>query len=467
MVSEPHPIEIFIPEIKALIAAKNFTELKNLLTEINPIDLADGFDRFPQEEQLLLVRLLKPAKAIEVFEELDVPQQQYIISHLEDETLAPLLEGVPPELTARVLKKMPARCTKKMSELLKREQFEMVQSALDFPASSVGSLMQRDIIPVTPEMTAKAAIGRLQAASRIRKGSFLESLYVVDPAGRLVGGLTLRTLIAAPADMKIRDVMAPVSLIKIPAVMDQEEASKIFSRYKLPSAPVVDEENRLVGVLNAVDIFNIIQQEDTEDIQKLAGVEVLDKPYFQVPFLEMVHKRGTWLCVLFVGEMLTATAMGYFEEEIARAVVLALFVPLIISSGGNSGSQASTLIVRAMALKEVTFSDWWRVMKREFASGLTLGLVLGALGFLRIFLWSQFSDIYGPHYLLVACTVAGALVLVVLWGTLSGSLLPIVLKHLGFDPAVVSAPFVATLVDVTGLVIYFSVALFLLRGTLL
>lgn len=467
MVSEPHPIEIFIPEIKLLINSRKLNDLKRLLTEINAIDLADGFERFPSEQQLLLLRLLKPAKAIEVFEELDVPQQQYIVQHLDDETLAPLLEGIPPDHVARILKKLPARCTKKMSELLKREQFEMVQSALEYPPSSVGTLMQREIIPIVPEMTAKAAIGRLQAASRIRKGSFLESLYVVDSARKLIGGLTLQTLIASPADMKIRDIMAPVSLIKISATLDQEEAAKIFSRYKLPSAPVIDEENRLVGVLNAVDVFKIIQQEDTEDIQKLAGVEVLDKPYFDVTFREMIQKRATWLCVLFFSESLTAIAMGYFQGEISRAVVLALFIPLIISSGGNSGSQASTLIVRALALREVGFGDWWKVMRREFLSGLTLGLILGLIGFSMIFVRAQFMNIYGEHYVMVAATVSLSLVLVVLWGSLCGSLLPIGLKRLGFDPAVASAPFVATLVDVTGLVIYFLVGMFVLRGTLL
>jgi magnesium transporter len=214
-------------------------------------------------------------------------------------------------------------------------------------------------------------------------------------------------------------------------------------------------------------VIQVIQEENTEDIQKLAGVEALEDPYFETSFFQMIKKRGTWLCVLFLGEMLTATAMGFFEHEISRAVVLALFIPLIISSGGNSGSQASTLIVRALALKEISFGDWWRVMRREFATGLCLGLILGTIGFFRIFIWSQFTNLYGPHYVLVALAVAASLVLVVMWGSLSGSLLPIVLKWVRLDPAVVSAPFVATLVDVTGLVIYFSVAMFILRGTLL
>lgn len=467
MISEPRPIEIFIPEIKSLLSARNFDELKGILSEINSIDLADGFERFPPEQQLLLLRLLKPDRAVEVFEELDIPQQQYIIQHLDDATLAPLLEGVPPEVTARILKKMPARCTRKMSDLLKREQFECIQSAMESPANSAGALMQTDLIPINPDMTVRSALERIQAASRIRKEKSIDHLYVTNGGGKLAGGLPLNILISAPADMRVRDLMTPVSFFKIPVDMDQEEAAKIFSKYKLPSAPVVDAENRLVGTLSANVIIEVIEEETTEDIQKLAGVEVLDKPYFQVPFREMIQKRATWLCVLFFGESLTALAMGFFEGEIEKAVVLALFIPLIISSGGNSGSQAATLIVRAMALREISFGDWWKVMRREFISGVALGAILGTMGFAMIALRAQFSDIYGAHYLLLGLTVAVSLVLVVLWGTLCGSLLPIGLKRAGLDPAVASAPFVATLVDVTGLVIYFLVGMAVLRGTLL
>jgi len=222
-----------------------------------------------------------------------------------------------------------------------------------------------------------------------------------------------------------------------------------------------------VGILSAADMIKVIQEEDTEDIHKLAGVEVMDQPYLQVPFLEMIQKRALWLCVLFVGESVTAVAMGFFEGEIQKAVVLALFIPLIISSGGNSGSQAATLIVRAMALREVTFRDWWIVCRREFFSGIVLGAILGLFGFAMIFVRAQFSAIYGPHYFLLAATVAFSLLLVVMWGTLCGSLLPLALKRAGLDPAVASAPFVATMVDVTGLVIYFLVGMMILRGTLL
>ncbi len=464
---EPHPVELFIPEIKQLIQEKNLNELKSLLSEIHPIDLAEGFHNFTPEQQLLMFKLLKSDRVVEVFEELEVQEQQYLIQHLEDQTLSPLLEGTPPDVTAKLFKKLPEKAFKKMEKLMKRERFEIVRHQLEFPANSAGARMQTNIIGINPELTSKSTLENLQRSTRVNKEDKLDPLYVTNIEGKLIGWLTLRTLISAPQDIKIRDIMSPVSLIKIPAKMDQEEAAKIFAKYNLISAPVIDEGNRLIGVLNVEDMIDVIQEEATEDIQRLGGVEALDEPYFQIHFFKMIKKRASWLCILFFGEMLTATAMGFFEQEIAKAVVLALFIPLIISSGGNSGSQAATLIVRALALKEIGLRDWWRVISKEFITGLALGLILGSIGFLRIYIWSQFTPLYGPHYILVACTVGITLVAIVLWGTLSGSVLPIILKRIGLDPAVASAPFVATLVDVTGLLIYFTVALSLLRGTLL
>jgi magnesium transporter len=256
-------------------------------------------------------------------------------------------------------------------------------------------------------------------------------------------------------------------LVTVREDQDQESVSRLFAQHGLFAIPVVDGEHRMKGIVTVDDIVDVVQEEATEDIQKFGGMEALDAPYFEVAFTRMVKKRAGWLAALFLGEMLTATAMAYFEDEIARAVVLALFVPLIISSGGNSGSQASTLVIRAMALGEVKLRDWWRVARREIAAGLVLGTVLGTIGFLRIVVWQRLSPTYGEHYLLVAYTVFGTLIGVVTFGTITGSLLPFILRKLGFDPASASAPFVATLVDVTGLVIYFSVAALILRGTLL
>lgn len=248
---------------------------------------------------------------------------------------------------------------------------------------------------------------------------------------------------------------------------EEERAINIFRKYDRSALPVVDSKGALLGIVTIDDIMDVAVREDTEDIQKIGGVAALDEPYMETPFLRLMQKRMGWLVILFFGELLTASALGYFENEIAQAVVLALFLPLIISSGGNAGSQASTLIIRAMALGEVALKDWWRIMRREIVSGLFLGVCLGAIGFMRIALWSTFSDVYGPHWLLIAFTISMSLVGVVLWGTLTGSMLPLVLRRVGFDPAVSSAPFVATLVDVTGLIIYFSIAIAVLKGTLL
>ncbi|HEV7230230.1 MAG TPA: magnesium transporter, partial [Bacteroidia bacterium] len=291
-------------------------------------------------------------------------------------------------------------------------------------------------------------------------------VYVVDDHGVLIDDVRLREFLFVDPDKKVSDIMdGRFTFLNV--TDDEEKAIEIFRKNNRVALPVIDSSNILLGIVTIDDVLRLAQREETEDMQKIGAVEVLDEPYMQIPFLKLMKKRSGWLVILFLGEMLTATAMGYFEDEIAKAVVLALFVPLIISSGGNSGSQASTLIIRAMALGEVTLRDWWQVMRREISSGLFLGTLLGIIGFIRVAVWSQFTSMYGPHWLLVAFVVGFSLIGVVLWGTLSGSMLPLILKKCGADPAVSSAPFVATLVDVTGLVIYFTVALLLLHGTIL
>jgi magnesium transporter len=291
-------------------------------------------------------------------------------------------------------------------------------------------------------------------------------IYIIDENGVLLDDIRIREILLVKPETKISDLMDE-RLISLHVNDPQEEAINVFKMNNRVALPVTDDENILLGIVTVDDILWLAQEEFSEDIQKIGGTSALNEPYLEISLLMLVKKRVGWLIVLFLGEMLTATAMGFFENQIAKAVVLALFVPLIISSGGNSGSQASTLIIQAMALGEVTISDWWLVMKREIISGLILGLVLGLIGFLRIYIWTFFTDMYGPHWHLVGLTVAVALAGVVLWGSLAGSMLPIFLKRLGADPATSSAPFVATLVDVTGLVIYFSVAVFLMKGIML
>jgi magnesium transporter len=315
------------------------------------------------------------------------------------------------------------------------------------------------------DMTVGEAISYLRRDARAREKTVYYA-YVLDPEERLLGVVTFRDLIVSSGEKLIKDVMR-TEVISAPEDLDQEALSKLFMRHHLLMIPIVDSEGRIKGVVNVNDIVDVLQEEATEDIQKIGGVATLEEPYLQVPLLVMIRKRAGWLAALFLGEMLTATAMGQFEAEIARAVVLALFVPLIISSGGNSGSQATTLVIRAMALGELRIRDWWRVIRREVVTGLGLGLILAAIGLVRILAWQGLFNAYGDHYFLVALTVALSLVGVVLWGSLAGSILPFILRGLGFDPASASAPFVATIVDVTGLVIYFSIATVVLRGTLL
>jgi magnesium transporter len=288
----------------------------------------------------------------------------------------------------------------------------------------------------------------------------------VDEQGLLIDDIRIREFLLTSLDYRVADLMDR-RFVALKASDNQNAAVAVFRQYDRTALPVTDTAGVLIGIVTIDDVLDVAEATATKEIQKIGGSEALDEPYMRIGFARMVRKRAGWLTALFLGEMLTATAMGVFQVEIARAVVLALFVPLIISSGGNSGSQASTLVIRALALGEVGLVDWWRVIRREVLAGLTLGVILGSIGFLRISIWSAFSDIYGPHWLLVAITVGIALIGIVLWGTLIGSLLPFVLRRLGFDPATSSAPFVATLVDVTGLVIYFTVALVILRGTLL
>ena len=324
--------------------------------------------------------------------------------------------------------------------------------------------MTPDFVSVRKEWTLRHVLDHVRAHGR--DSETLNVIYVVNGNNRLIHDLRIREILLAPLHAIVSD-LCDNRFVSLHATDDKKEAVKVFRQYDRTVLPVIDSHGRLVGIVTLDDVIDVAEEEATREIQKFGGLEALDEPYMSTPHLEMIRKRATWLVILFVGEMLTATAMGYFEHEISRAVVLALFVPLIISSGGNSGSQAATLIIRALALGEVKLRDWWRVMRREVLSGLLLGLILGTIGFVRIALWSAFSSLYGEHWMLVGLTVSCSLLGIVLWGTITGSMLPFILKWLGIDPATSSAPFVATLVDVTGLIIYFSVALVILHGTLL
>jgi magnesium transporter len=429
-------------------------DLRDAWPVLSMEDKLRGFSLLPsqedQEEFFLAIPTLDQAKLLLAF---PPNKRRSWIRLLAPDDTADLIQAAPAEERAGLI------------ALLDEPTRKEVNALLAYAEDAAGGLMSTRFARVRPEMTVDEAIGYLRKQARGRLET-LYYVYVLDEQQRLLGVVSLRELFASQPSTRVRDVMH-VEVLKVRADQDQESVSRVFQENDLVALPVVDADNRIQGIVTVDDIVDVVQEEATEDIQKIGGMEALDEPYLSVALGKMVKKRAGWLAALFLGEMLTASAMAHFQDQIARAVVLALFVPLIISSGGNSGSQATTLVIRAMALGEVRLRDWWWVVRREIAAGLTLGLVLGTIGFLRIVVWQAFSPLYGPHYLLIAVTVGGSLLGVVTFGTVVGSLLPFILKRLGFDPASASAPFVATLVDVTGLVIYFTLASILLHGTLL
>ena len=388
-----------------------------------------------------------------------------MLESLSHEQVRKLLDSMTPDDRTHLLEEMPAEVTRELLLQLDPRELEAARKLLGYPENTAGRYMTPEYAWIYPDMTAARALDKIRETGRGKET--LNWVYIIDSSGKLVEDVRLANLVLAHADTNVLKIDDP-ELVCVRATDDRETVLKAFAKYDRTVLPVTDDQGYMLGIITVDDVLDIAEQRATEDIQKLGGSEALGASYIDVGFFTMLRKRGGWLAALFLGEMLTATAMGFFEAEIARAVVLALFVPLIISSGGNSGSQATSLIIRALALSELRLRDWWKVCRREIAAGLVLGTFLGAIGLLRIVLWQHlhFTD-YGPHYLLVALTVCGALIGVVAFGTLTGSMLPFILRRLGFDPATASAPFVATLVDVTGLCIYFGVALLILRGTVL
>jgi magnesium transporter len=453
------------PEIDELIRQRNFSALRDALLELHPEDIGEILRDVPPNEQCVIFRLLPRETAAGVVERMNSSAQRRLMRSLGRKEAAEILNAMTPDDRTALLEDLPEALKTQLLRVLSPEEYRIASQLLAYPSDSVGRRMTTQFVAVRDDWTVAQVLRHL----RQRKGHgglTAEVLYVTDAAGRLVGDLRLRDLVLAETSTVVAQLVnRDVESLRV--TDDQETAVRFFQRTGRSSIPVVDSHNMLVGIVTADDVLRIQQRETTEDVLRLGAVEDLGGPYLQVDLFQMLGKRAGWLCALFLGEMLTATAMGYYEEEIARAVVLALFIPLVISSGGNSGSQASTLIVRAMALQNVRLGDWFRVMRRELLAGLVLGSILGTIAFVRIAVWPTRVQLYGEHYLRVAFTVGTALVGVVMFGTVTGSMLPFVLRRLGFDPAVASAPFVATLVDVTGLVIYFTVASILLAGSLL
>jgi len=452
------------PEIKELIQERNFAALRAAFEDWAPADVAECITELPEEEQAVVFRLLPHVQATEVFEYLDADAQQVVLKAMGQTEAARILNEMSPDDRTALLEELPGAAVVQLIQLLSPEEKAVAQSLLNYPEGSVGRLMTPDFVSIRDEWTIEQALDYIRENGK--NSETLNVIYVTDERGRLIDDLRIREILIRPVKTRISE-FRDSQFVTLRATDEQSTALEIFRKYDRNTLPVVDSEDKLLGMVTVDDMLDVQEEETTEEMQKLGGVEALDDPYMDVPLMELVRKRAVWLVVLFIGQMLTATVMGVFERELASALVLALFIPLIISSGGNSGSQASTLIIRALALGEITLRDWWRVMKREVASGLLLGTMLAFIGFLRIVIWAQFSDSYGPHYLFIGATVSAAVLGVVLWGTVSGSMLPLILRRLGIDPATSSAPFVATLVDVTGLIIYFTAAALILRGTVL
>lgn len=434
--------------------------------DLLPADIAEALNDLPTEGASKVLAALPFHLAVQVLNEPSLEARGELIERLPDDITIPLIQALSADQQVRLFRDLKESDRARLLHVLDAPTRDQLRLLMSYPPQSAGGLMTTEFVGVPESWTALQV--RLHVA---REGSAKETvyaIYVLDQKQRLERVISLREVVMAASEQQVNTIGEGRKPIAVGPLVDREEVARLISKYNLLAIPVLDEAGHVLGIVTVDDVIDAMISEQTEDVQKMGGMAAIDQPYMEIGMLSMIRKRAGWLAALFLGEMLTATAMGHFEHEISRAVVLALFIPLIISSGGNSGSQATSLIIRAIALREVTLGDWWRVAIREIPTGLILGSILGVIGFVRVELWQSFGWYdYGPHHVLVAFTVGTALVGVVLLGSLAGSMLPFLLRRIGFDPASASAPFVATLVDVTGLIIYFSVGYALLRGTLL
>ena len=451
-------------DIAELLEVRDFTGLKALFSDWVPEELAALCRELSPEDRAAVFKAIDRERAFATFENLDVSDQKEILDLLPNRLVALILNDMSADNRTALLEELEAEQLNRLLKLLTQKERGIALSLLGYPENSIGRLMTPEYMTIRQDWTVREVLDHIRETGE--SSETLDILYIVDEKGLLIDDIKIGEILLAPLEEKVSDLMDGKK-VSLQVTEDEESAIRVFAEFNRVALPVTNAQGVLLGIVTIDDVLELAKKEDTEDIQKLGGVEAFEEPYMEVPLWKMIGKRAPWLVILFLGELLTASAMAYFEHEIARAVVLALFIPLIVSSGGNSGSQAATLIIRAMALGEVTLRDWFVIMKREILAGLTLGLMLGLLGFARVAVWSIFTNLYGPHWMLVAITIGLALTGVVVWGTIMGSMLPLILKRLGADPATSSAPFIATLVDVTGLVIYFSLAAMILSGTLL
>lgn len=459
--------ELIQPEVLELVREGAYSELRAALKGIPPADVADIIASLEPDQAAVCFRFLPRDDAGEVFAYYPVEQQEELVRKLGDSALR-VIEGMDPDDRVRLLDELPPEVATRLVNSLSPETRKQTQAILGYPPKSVGRLMNPDYIRLRPEWTIGQAIDHVRRYGK--DAETINVVYVIDDKGVLIDDLRLRQILLADPSASVESLMNR-NFVVLTADQPQEEAVRLMSRYDRIALPVVDSRGVLLGIVTADDVADVAEEEATEDIQKLGGVQALETPYIQTSIPGLVKKRLPWLALLFMSELLTSNTLNYYEDTLKQAAILAIFIPAIISSGGNSGSQASTLIIRALALREIGLGDWWRVLFRELATGLILGVCIGAIGFFRINLWGWMGwwsdDQVANHYRIMGVAIAATLTGIVLWGSIMGSMLPFVLKKLGLDPAASSTPFVATLVDVTGIIIYFSVAKVVLEGTLL
>lgn len=451
-------------EFERLLLEENRMRIHEYLNNLNISDVAVLIEEI-EEHATDIIASLSVHRAASTFKIIELGIQKKVIQELQPLKTAALLNELPADDRTAFLEELTTEAVRELIKLLNPEERKITLALLGYPEGSVGRLMTPDYIAVETDWTIAEVLEHIREVGK--HSETIDVIYVVNDTGQLVDDVRIREFLLSPPETMVSE-LTDGRYISLNVTDDQELANQVFKMNNRVALPVLDKNNLLLGIVTIDDILWVANEEFSEDMQKMGGTEALDEPYLEISIMKLFKKRVGWLIVLFLGEMLTATAMASFEHALDKALILALFIPLIISSGGNTGSQASSLIIQALTVGQVTLSDWWRVMRREIVSGMMLGTVLGLIGFARVVIWAQiFPDVYGAYYLLVAFVVGVSLIGVVLFGTISGSMLPIALKKLGADPAVSSAPFVATLVDVTGVIIYFNCAYFFLRGTML
>lgn len=455
--------ELLLPEIEELIEARDFAALRESLAEFEPVDLADLFADLPPERVAVIFRILPREHAAAVFTYLPAEKQESLLKALGDEPVAAVLNAMAPDDRTALLEELPGGAAQRLIGLLTPEQRKVAVTLLGYPERSIGRRMTPDYVSIRREWTVAQVIAHLRQVGRDKET--LNNLYIVDDHGKLIDDIRLRTIVLADPNSLVSDLL-DAQYAFLHANDDQEEAVRAFKKYDRSSLPVVDSQDTLVGIVTVDDVLDVAEQEETEDVQKMAAVQALEEPFLNISAVGMFRKRYFWLVLLFGGELLTVSALARFEHALETIAILAVFIPLVIASGGNSGSQAASLVIRAMAVGHMGVRDWWHVLRREFVSGLMLGSILGIAAFLAAMIFGFFREHHGGTFdrrdVLVAFTIGTSLVGVVLFGTIAGSMMPVILKRLKFDPAVSSTPFVATMVDVTGILIYFGTATLLL-----